>query len=133
MSPFTSFVLSVVPCVAATPWTADLERQPVHARPALEVRYTSGARDAFEIEAEEYRLIGELRAPHRLVDADNRDDEWLWFELRGPDGATHASRSNPEPSRINLYRRGPYFCEIHWLDVRLADANGALAPLKGDL
>ncbi|MDQ1256379.1 MAG: hypothetical protein QG656_975, partial [Candidatus Hydrogenedentes bacterium] len=35
--------------------------------------------------------------------------------------------------RINLYRRGPYFCEVHWFDVRVADERGKAAPLKGDL
>ncbi len=116
----------------AAAWRRDFERQPVDHRPKLEVRYTDGGRTAFEIEADTYRLIGELRKPHRLLDATTQKT-WLSLRVDGDDAKTYSSKHNGEPSRINLYRRGPWFCEVHWLDVRVADEKGKLAPLKGDL
>ena len=47
-------------------WQEDFRYQPVAARPQLEVAYTDSSRTAFEILAEEYHLIGQLRAPHLL-------------------------------------------------------------------
>ena len=62
-------------------WQEDFRYQPVAARPQLEVAYTDSSRTAFEILAEEYHLIGQLRAPHLLQ---NKADgtPWLWFEIR---------------------------------------------------
>ena len=59
-------------------WQEDFRYQPVAARPQLEVVYTDSSRTAFEILAEEYHLIGQLRAPHLLQ---NKADgtPWLWF------------------------------------------------------
>ena len=96
------------------------------------MRYTDGSRTAFEIVAEEYGLIGEMRRPHRLVDP-STGKEWLSISLEGADGKVYSSRNAKSKSRINLYRRGPYFCEVHWLDYQVADESGKLAPLKGDL
>ncbi len=101
-------------------------------RPALEVRYTDGARTAFEVIAEDYHVIGQLRAPHLLADADT-GAIWLSLGVTGTDGTVYRTVQTAEPSRINVYRRGPYYCEVHWLDVQLSDAEGKLAPLKGDL
>ena len=47
-------------------WQEDFRYQPVAARPQLEVAYTDSSRTAFEILAEEYNLVGQLRAPHLL-------------------------------------------------------------------
>lgn len=101
-------------------------------RPDLEVCYTDGSRTAFEINAEKYRLRGELRTPHRLIDAAT-GTEWLSLEITDAAGTVYATQRATPDSRINLYRRGPYFCEVHWLDIQAAAADGSLAPLKGDL
>lgn len=127
----------VILCLGTFPtagraWQRDFELQPVEKRPKLEVRYTDGTRTAFEVAARAYNLVGELRGPHRLLDAASKK-EWLWLVVEGQDGKTYTSKLNPEKSRINLYRRGPYFCEIRWLDMRVADQTGRPAPLKGDL
>ena len=125
------FVMSQI--AGAEGWGKGFEHQPVDKRPALDVRYTDGTRSAFEIAAETYRLIGELRSPHRLIDAETREP-WLWLETASAgDGSVYSSLRAEPPSRINLYRRGPYFCEVHWLDIQLADEQANLAPLKGDL
>lgn len=70
----------------------------------------------FEILAEEYHLIGQLRAPHLLQ---NKADgtPWLWFEMEDASGTRYSTRNYRGETRINLYRRGPYYCEIHWFDV----------------
>jgi len=114
------------------PWDNDFRLQPVEHRPALEVRYTDGEREAFEILAQEYHLVGQLRRPHFLRDAQSNE---LWLKLSMTDGAGEISASefSASRSRINLYRRGPYFCEVHWLDITLAGESGETMPLKGDL
>ena len=100
-------------------WQEDFRYQPVAARPQLEVAYTDSSRTAFEILAEEYNLVGQLRAPHLLQ---NKADgtPWLWFEMEDASGTRYSTRNYRGETRINLYRRGPYYCEIHWFDVHLA-------------
>ena len=55
------------------------------------------------------------------------------MELEDENGKVYSSRHFKESSRINLYRRGPYFCEVHWFDIQPTSADGEVAPLKGDL
>ena len=115
------------------PWAKDFAHQPVDQRPALETCYTNGERTAFEVIASEYHVVGQLRAPHLLVDAES-GETWLALTVTGADGAVYSTTTTTkEPSRINLYRRGPYFCEVHWFDVQVSNADGKVAPLKGDL
>jgi len=132
MPSFVVVVLTGVFAMDAVAWQTDFERQPVNARPKLEVRYTDGQRTAFEIEAASYHVIGELRKPHRLRDA-STGKEWLSLVVEDADGKVYTTKRNGKPSRINLYRRGPYYCEVHWLDLRVGDEKDKLAPLKGDL
>ena len=114
------------------PWGNDFRLQPIEQRPGLEVRYTNAEREAFEILAREYHVAGQLRKPHLMRDA--RSDE-LWLKLSMTDGAgeVYTGEFSASRSRINLYRRGPYFCEVHWLDITLAGESGEAMPLKGDL
>ena len=62
------------------------------ARPQLEVAYTDSSRTAFEILAEEYNLVGQLRAPHLLQ---NKADgtPWLWFEMEDASGTRYSTRN----------------------------------------
>lgn len=113
-------------------WKTDFQHQPVVHRPQLEVSYTDASRKAFQIQAEAYHLIGELQNPHLLYDPQNLKP-WLWMELTDKAGERYNTVYSKEPSRINLYRRGPYYCEIHWLDIQLSTRDGTRAPLKGDL
>jgi hypothetical protein len=113
-------------------WQEDFFYQSLANRPSLEVAYTDASRTAFEIKASEYQLVGQLRAPHLLVDK-NDSKPWLWFEMEDADGVRYSTKNNPKNTRINLYRRGPYYCEIHWLDVQLTSETGQTAPLKGDV
>lgn len=117
---------------AAENWMTDFQYQTISQRPQLEVRYTDATRTAFEIVAAEYHLTGELQQPHRLVNS--RDQQpWLWFEFLAASGKKYSTQNFTGKSRINLYRRGPYYCEVHWLDIQAATATGELLPLKGDL
>ncbi len=111
--------------------TVIYQHQSIANRPKLEVNYADSSRSSFNILAEEYRLTGELNRPHRLV-SDN-GEPWLWFEIHDKSGTVYSTQHSPQPSRINLYRRGPYYCEIHWFDLQPSTAEGTPAPLKGDL
>ena len=113
-------------------WMEDFKYQPVSMRPALEVNYTDSSRTAFHIIAEEYDLIGDLVTPHLLRDSES-GDPWLWMELDDGEGNIYSTKLSGGNSRINLYRRGTYFCEVHWFDLGLATEGGRVAPLRGDL
>lgn len=128
LAPRTVAVAASVPM----PMAREFAGQPAAVRPPLEVRYADATRTAFEVVAADYRLLGSLRDSQALREAQTGA---LWLELSVVDGHGRVFRmtKSRSPSRINLYRRGPYYCEIHWLDVTLADDQGQLAPLKGDL
>lgn len=112
-------------------WAEDFKYQPISMRPGLEVNYTDSSRTAFNVLAQDYRLVGQLQKPHLLIDDQNK--EWLWMEMKNAEGKVFSTRYSNEKSRINLYRRGPYYCEIHWFDLQLAAEDSTLLPLKGDL
>ena len=112
-------------------WDEDFYYQPIKNRPALEVCYSDSSRSEFDILAQDYQLKGQLETPHLLTDFDGK--KWLSFSFEEHDGERYRSDLSPHKSRINLYRRGPYFCEIHWLDIQLFSARGDSLPLKGDL
>jgi hypothetical protein len=114
------------------PWGNDFRLQPIEHRPVLEVRYTDSEREAFEILAQEYHIVGQLRRPHFLRDA-RSNELWLKLSMTNRAGEVYAGEFSASRSRINLYRRGPYFCEVHWLDITLAGESGEAMPLKGDL
>ena len=94
--------------------------------------YTDASRSAFQILAQTYQLTGQLVTPHGLSDS-KTGKPWLWLEMHDDAGVVYSTQNARGKSRINLYRRGPYFCEVHWLDLGLATAEGKAAPLKGDL
>ena len=101
-------------------WKNDFKFQQLKNRPDLEVRYSNGDRDAFEIVAADYQLTGNLLPPNLLYES-NTSVPWLWFEMTDQKGDLYSTKNSKTKSRINLYRRGPYFCEIHWLDIRFAN------------
>jgi len=57
-------------------WQNDFAIQTINKRPRLEVHYLNGKREAFEILAEKYHLIGHLRTPHSLIAAETNQN-WL--------------------------------------------------------
>lgn len=127
-------VLSAFPGVAYS--QADLKNdfkyQELKNRPDLEVRYTNGDRDAFEIIAADYQLTGDLLTPNLLYDS-GTSKSWLFFEISDQQGNVYSSRNSKNKTRINLYRRGPYFCEIHWFDLTFTDKKGISLPMKAEI
>jgi hypothetical protein len=113
-------------------WRKDFIYQELDKRPDLEVRYTDTHRDAFEIIAEAYQLTGDLLKPNLLVET-NTQEPWLWFEMTDKQGKTYSTMNTSAKSRINLYRRGPYFNEIHWFDLKFAGVNGDDLPLRAEV
>ena len=123
----------------AADWTRDFAAQPVAARPRLEARYTDASRTAFVIEAERYRLTFDLHSKRgqglREIMVGGRNlvgDGGAWVEAVAG-GKTYSSRRSLEPSRVNLYRRGPYYTEVHWLDMALSAGPGDALPIKGEV
>ena len=125
-------LISVTGATLGAGWEDDFRFQPPGARPHLEVCYSDATRETFEIRAADYTLLGQLRAPHHLVDRAS-GQAWLTLAVTDADGVHYDTLRTEPASRINLYRRGPYFCEIHWLDLQVSDAAGRAAPLRGDL
>lgn len=127
-------VLSAFPGItySQADWKNDFKYQELNKRPDLEVRYENGDRDAFEIVAADYHLTGNLLPPNLLYET-NTSIPWLWFEMTDQQGKLYSTKNSKTKSRINLYRRGPYFCEIHWVDVRFADQKGDTLPLRAEV
>ena len=48
-------------------WEEDFKYQIIFQRPILEVAYTGSSRSSFEIVAEKYNLLGQLKKPHLLI------------------------------------------------------------------
>lgn len=126
-------------CTAAlaADWTADFAAQPLGKRPQLETRYLDPARTWAETRGETYvltmRFVGE--SGHlATVTADPWEEPMdLWVEVETDDGGLYTSRGATAPSRINLYRRGPYYHEVHWFDVQCVSAAGEALPAKGEV
>jgi hypothetical protein len=113
-------------------WKNDFKYQELNSRPGLEVRYVNGERDAFEIIAADYQLTGQLLPPNLLLDSGTLKP-WLFFEISDHKGNVYYSQKSGAKTRINLYRRGPYYCEIHWFDLTFTDQKGNTIPAKTEV
>lgn len=129
----------------AAAWKTDLANQALSRRPRIEARYTSAARESFEIDAEQYRVVIDLRppsgqrvssfaikAPGRRV-SEALAGRGFYLRLTTADGRDFTTLNAAAPSRVNIYRRGPYYIETHWLDVAFVDGEGNEAPVKGEV
>ena len=119
-------------------WVQDFEQQNPRTRPTLESRYTSSERDSFLIEASLYSITFALDQPggHRIHSVEKNGRGVLengFFELTDSEGGTWNTRLARTPSRVNLYRRGPYYHEIHWLDVVWHNDLVTALPVKGEV
>jgi hypothetical protein len=127
------FIIVFPGLVSSQPdWKNDFKFQQLKNRPDLEVRYVNTNRDAFEIVAADYQLTGDLLPPNLLYET-NTSAPVLWFEMTDQQGNHFSTRNSKSKSRINLYRRGPYYDEIHWFDIRLADQKGDTLPLRAEV
>ena len=119
-------------------WQRDFEWQQPQKRPHLEARYASSLRDGFSINAERYAINIELKNANRhAVSQLNVAGRVLLqngiFEIQDSDGNIWSSAFASKPSRINLYRRGPYYNEIHWMDVAFCNSDGTALPVRGEI
>jgi hypothetical protein len=128
----------------ADSWTKDIMHQPLPRRPKIEARYTDATRTALDLDAQNYRLVIELKSDlgQRIRSLRAKGpkgfDEILassgiYLEITDSNGIAYSSLNSKEASRINIYRRGPYYIETHWLDIQLADLTGKLAPVRGEV
>jgi len=128
----------------ADSWTKDIIHQPLSRRPKIEARYTDATRTALDLDAQNYRLVIELKSDlgQRIRSLRAKGpkgfDEILasggiYLEITDSNDITYSSLNSKEASRINIYRRGPYYIETHWLDIQLADLTGKLAPVRGEV
>ncbi|MCL5105116.1 MAG: hypothetical protein M1133_13515, partial [Armatimonadetes bacterium] len=125
-------------------WKTDLRQQVLTERPKIEARYADSTRTAFNIDAENYRLSLDLAAGSgqrarslNVVTAKGAVEvlrgRGIYLQLTDSKGRTYSSLNCARLSRINIYRRGPYYIETHWLNVELVDAEGGAAPIKGEV
>ena len=145
--PAAAVLLMLSECLASemmSVWRNDIRRQPVAGRPRIEARYVDAARAGFDLDAEGYRMLVDLKSEQGqrvrslLVNGPKNPAEMLagggiYLQLTDGAGNVYSSLNSKEASRINIYRRGPYYIETHWLDVQLADAGGAAVPIKGEV
>ena len=113
-------------------WQEEFRHQPLSVRPRIEVAYEGFERKKFHIDAKDYKLIGELSQPHRLIN-ETSGATWLWMEVTDAQGKRYSTQSCKTDSRINLYRRGAYYCEVHWFDIIPTAADGTVSNLSADL
>lgn len=133
------WVFLLVPLAApAADWTRDFEAQRPSARPRLEARYASAGREGFVIEAEKYTIHLELAETGRhamglaMSDGTPLATDGL-AELEDAGGTVWSTQFAHSPSRVNLYRRGPYYNEIHWLDLAFGNEAGGVFPVRGEM
>lgn len=121
-------------------WKTDFKHQPLSARPTIEARYADATRTGLHIEAEDYRVTMDLHSKTgqriRALSVDRSEvlnGGGSYLRLTAADGKVYSSLKSKTPSRVNIYRRGPYYIETHWLDVALTNSKGEVAPIKGEV
>ena len=124
-------------------WSADLAAQPLSRRPKLEARYVDATRQALLVQGDAYEATlyldggragtAEIRVPLERTRTRRRlwGSDLVSFVAEG-DTPGLRFRSARSPSRVNIYRRGPYYIEVHWLDVMMEGDTGAF-PAKGEV
>ena len=141
---FAAILLLCCARSALAAWKNDFEHQPLSKRPKIEARYADATRTGFEIAAENYRIgfelksdsgqrVSSLHVPGSRGPVSILSGKGIYLQLTDTAGTVYSSLNSKQASRVNIYRRGPYYIETHWLDVQLADAQGKPAPIKGEV
>ncbi|MBD3175954.1 MAG: hypothetical protein GF320_12310 [Armatimonadia bacterium] len=120
---------------AGADWSRDFEHQVYSQRPALEVAYGDDQRESAVVTAERYRVNLDLRPDSAQLSRIVGDTREVGFPVRyvGADGQVYLLTAGEAGSRINLYRRGPYCCDVRWLDLNLITEQGAVLPARGEI
>ena len=109
----------------------------------LEVHYTSHHREAFVIEAEVYRLrfclanpgvgLACLEHPEREGNVLDPARPSLGIVLTDGAGVRYDTSAAHTPARINIFRHGPHYHDVHVFDLIPTSAAGATLPIRGEL
>lgn len=125
-------------------WKNDFKHQPLAARPTIEAKYVDARRKGLDIDAQNYHMVLDLTSDtgqrvRRFAVAgpagpvDLLCGDGVAIELTDSAGKIYTSLNTKTPSRVNIYRRGPYYIETHWLDVELTNSDGVVAPVKAEV
>lgn len=118
-------------------WERDFHYQRPSLRPTLEVAYGDDARHSVRIDAEAYRVDLDLRPGHasdsRIVAKGSEASAPFDVRYVSSDGEVYRMGAAEPGSRINLYRRGPYTSEVHWLDLGFLAADGSTIAARGEV
>lgn len=110
----------------------------------LAVQYTNHRRDAFSILAENYRLDFRLETPEiglRAIDhptglgsslLDGRRPS-VSVLLTSPRGTPYDTSRAKTPARINIFRHGPHYYDVHIFDLVPTSPSGDPLPVRGEL
>lgn len=139
-----AIILPPAACLAAfkTSWDQDFKYQPLSSRPRLEAKYADATRSALEVTGQNYSITINLAKPgghkalcylYNELMRSKPAPNAISLEMVDSSGVTFTSTNSKKKSRINIYRRGPYYIEVHWLDVELADSNASPAPIRGEV
>lgn len=108
----------------------------------LEVHYTDHHRGTFRIVAATYALEFLLRGPgvglRTLARTGAKspldpDRPSLNLVLRAPDGVTYQTAAATRPARINIFRHGPHYHDVHVFDLAPTSPSGEVLPLFGEV
>ena len=130
-----SLITSLASAQDAGPWAADLAAQRPSKQLVLECGYTDASRQQAQVLAEEYLVtlhMGDTQRSRAVVTADDGPEGELSLEIESG-GVVYSSLRAQQNSRINLYRRGPYYLEVHWFDVDCVSEAGDVFPAKGEV
>jgi hypothetical protein len=135
---FSSFLSTSIEIYANDIWQNDFIAQQPEQRPHLEARYTSAKREGFLIEAEHYQIELDLSRSnrHAIRSIKNPHQEVLTsgiLTITDDKGVQWNTNQVTTKSRVNLYRRGPYYNEIHWLDLEFSNNKKNTLPVKGEV
>jgi len=129
---------------AQSMWTNDFKHQVLNARPHIETRYIDAKRTGFDIDADKYHMLVDMKSDsgqrvRKLSirglssSVDLLTGDGIYLQLTDSAGTVYSTLNTKSASRLNIYRRGPYYIESHWLDVELTDSNENTAPIKGEV
>jgi hypothetical protein len=101
----------------------------------VDIHYDNRERSRFTIVASRYSVsmaldhprvtalrLGDETAPNLL------EGDGIAFEARRRGGAVYSSERASKPARLNVWRHGPYYHEVHVLDAPLTSLGGRDLP-----
>lgn len=100
----------------------------------VDAHFEDRDRTTLTIEASYYRISIFLPQPKItaiVLDGENVIREGVM--RAGSGGAVYTSGQASRGARPNIWRHGPYYYEVHILDIRMSTADGKDLPIKGEL